>query len=379
MLPAGKQRPQTQEDLFGIHTTSTENSFPNFTSHYLETNIEGERIGVTLWDSQGLETNIVDLQLREMSSFLESKFEDTFAEENKVVRAPGVRDTHIHCVFLVLDPGRLDSNNAGAKNLNTQNGAVKNERSFLDTRSSLALDGLDENLDIQVLRTLQGKTTVVPVISKADTITSAHMTHLKRTIWAALKQGGLDTLETVGLDDGEAESTSDRNQLNEQDEDVDAANTGRPSESLIFSDANLSNTSQLESSSSTNSSQSSTADVDVAKPNVKAAETQGPTTSSLEPRSATDIPFLPLSIISPDIYEPDVVGRKFPWGFADPYNTEHCDFLKLKEAVFNDWRGELREASRDLWYEGWRTSRLNGRNARAGRGVSEHTSKRWRP
>ena len=379
-LPAGKQRLQTQDDSFDIHTTSTKGLFPNFTSHYLETEIEGERIGVTLWDSQGLETNIVDLQLREMSSFLESKFEDTFAEENKVVRAPGVRDTHIHCVFLVLDPARLDSNIAGVKKLNTQNGTVKNGNSFLDTRSSVALDGLDENLDIQVLRALQGKTTVVPVISKADTITSAHMTHLKRTVWASLKQGGLDTLETLGLDDGEAESTSDPNQLDEQVEDVAAANAEQPSDSHILSDANLSNTSQLESSSSTSSSQSSAADVDIAKPNVKAAKTQRPTTSSPESRSTTDVPFLPLSIISPDVYEPDVVGRKFPWGFANPYNTEHCDFLKLKEAVFNEWRGELREASRDIWYEGWRTSRLNERNARAGRvGVSEYTSKRWRP
>ena len=339
--------------------------------------MEGERIGLTLWDSQGLETNIVDLQLREMSSFLESKFEDTFAEENKVVRAPGVRDTHIHCVFLVLDPARLDTNIAGAKKMNTKNGAVKNGTSFLDTRSSLALGGLDENLDLQVLRTLQGKTTVVPVISKADTITSAHMAHLKRTVWASLKQAGLDTLETLGLDDGEAGSTSDPNQLNEQDEDIAAADTERPSDSRKLSDANLSNTSQLESPSSTNTSQLSTADFDLAKPNDQAADTQNLAVLAPGARSPADTtPFLPLSIISPDSYEPDVVGRRFPWGFADPYNTEHCDFLKLKEAVFNEWRGELREASRDIWYEGWRTSRLN---VRAGRGVGERTMKRWKP
>ena len=339
--------------------------------------MEGERIGLTLWDSQGLETNIVDLQLREMSSFLESKFEDTFAEENKVVRAPGVRDTHIHCVFLVLDPARLDTNIAGAKKMNTKNGPVKNGTAFLDTRSSPALGGLDENLDLQVLRTLQGKTTVVPVISKADTITSAHMAHLKRTVWASLKQAGLDTLETLGLDDGEAGSTSDPNQLNEQDEDIAAADTERPSDSRKLSDANLSNTSQLESPSSTNTSQLSTADFDLAKPNDQAADTQNLAVLAPGARSPADTtPFLPLSIISPDSYEPDVVGRKFPWGFADPYNTEHCDFLRLKEAVFNEWRGELREASRDIWYEGWRTSRLN---VRAGRGVGERTMKRWKP
>lgn len=367
-----------QDDSFDIRTPSSGKSFPNFTSHYLETEVEGERIGLTLWDSQGLETSIVDLQLREMSSFLESKFEDTFAEENKVVRAPGVRDTHIHCVFLVLDPARLDANIAGAMKLNTSKGAIKNGNSFLDTRSSLALDGLDENLDLQVLRALQGKTTVVPLISKADTITSAHMAHLKRTVWASFKKAGLDTLEALGLDDGEADSSSDPHQLNEQDEDIAAAYQERPGVSRKLSDANLSNTSQLESPSSTNTSQFSATDFDLAKPTVKAADSVGPTTSSLEPRSATETPFLPLSVISPDLYEPDVLGRKFPWGFADPYNAEHCDFLRLKETVFNEWRGELREASREVWYEGWRTSRLNGRDARAGRGVGEHTMKRWR-
>ena len=76
--------------------------------------MEGERVGLTLWDSVGLEKNIVDLQLREMTTFIESKFEETFAEEQKVMRSPGFRDTHIHCVFLVLDPLRLDANIAGA-------------------------------------------------------------------------------------------------------------------------------------------------------------------------------------------------------------------------------------------------------------------------
>jgi septin family protein len=83
-----------------------------------------------------------------------------------------------------------------------------------------------------------------------------------------------------------------------------------------------------------------------------------------------ETPFLPLSIISPDPYEPDVIGRKFPWGFADPYNAEHCDFVKLRESVFSEWRSELREASRDQWYEGWRTNRLQKGNIPRSRMVS---------
>ncbi|CRK39075.1 hypothetical protein BN1708_016710, partial [Verticillium longisporum] len=81
-----------------------------------------------------------------------------------------------------------------------------------------------------------------------------------------------------------------------------------------------------------------------------------------EKQEKDETPFLPLSIISPDLYEPEIAGRQFPWGFADPYDEQHCDFNKLKEAVFTEWRAELREASREQWYEGWRTSRLKSRD-----------------
>ncbi|KAI9821508.1 MAG: hypothetical protein M1832_003356, partial [Thelocarpon impressellum] len=181
-----------------------------FESHYLETEIDGERIGLTLWDSKGLEANVVDLQLREMSSFLESKFEETFTEEMKVVRAPGVQDTHIHCVFLMLDPMRLDANVTAARHAGPSNGAN-------GKHAGRGAGGLDENLDLQVLRTLQGKTTVVPVISKADTITTAHMAFLKKVVWDGLKLANLDPLEALGLDDLDASSLDERSEAGSSD------------------------------------------------------------------------------------------------------------------------------------------------------------------
>ena len=299
----------------------------NFIPHYLETEIDGERIGLTLWDSEGLEKNVVDLQLREMSAFLESKFEETFTEEMKVIRSPGVQDTHIHAVFLVLDPSRLDRNIAAAKAVATK-GQSNGGKHYPHAR---ILGGLDEDLDLQVLRTLQGKTTVIPVISKADTITTKHMNVLKRTVTDSLKKANLDPLEALGLDDDE-ESSSDSNKIEEEDEDEDSqqsgAEEGAESEDLPI---------QRQDSSSGSVRRN------------KAAE---------EAPKEDEVPFLPMSIISPDIYEPGVIGRQFPWGFADPYNEEHCDFLRLKESVFSEWRGELRELSREQWYEGWRTSRL---------------------
>ncbi|KAF5022151.1 hypothetical protein F66182_5801 [Fusarium sp. NRRL 66182] len=311
----------------------------NFIPHYLETEIDGERVGLTIWDSEGLEKNVVDLQLREMSAFLESKFEETFAEEMKVVRSPGVQDTHIHATFLVLDPSRLDRNIASARNpaINGQ------QNGHLGAR---VLGSLDEELDLQILRTLQGKTTVIPVIAKADTVTTKHMNVLKRSVWDSIKKSGLDPLEALGIDDEDESSiSSERITEENEDEEYDAEQPQTP-ESQDFPLQG-----QRESpAASPSSKRLSTSSIRRHKAQEEAKEKED------------EIPFLPLSIISPDLYEPGIIGRQFPWGFADPYNEEHCDFQRLKESVFSEWRAELREASREQWYEGWRTNRLKQRD-----------------
>jgi septin family protein len=336
----GGNRPnELVEDIFAPQNPKV----GNFESHYLETEIDGERIGLTLWDSEGLEKNVVDLQLREMSSFLESKFEETFTEEMKVVRAPGVQDTHIHCAFLLLDPLRLDRNIAAAK-APSANGVGNGNGKYGSTPR--VIGGLDEDLDLQVLRTLQGKTTVVPVIAKADTITTAHMTYLKKTVWDSLRKANLDPLEALGLDDLEPDSPRRASRIEERDEEEEEE--GSDDGKTSGDDLPIQNP---EPTSSPNSKRMSSGSVRRHK--------RGD--SDLE---SSEIPYLPLSIISPDIYEPGVIGRKFPWGFADPMDVDHCDFLRLKEAVFSEWRGELREASRELWYEGWRTSRLKHRDTK---------------
>jgi septin family protein len=317
-----------------------------FIPTYLETEFDHERIGVTLWDSQGLEKKFVDLQLREMSSFLESKFEETFTEEQKVVRAPGVRDTHIHCVFLILDPSRLDSNLVRSRK--------KDKSPSTRFEEPLRLMGiLDEDLDVQVLKTLQGKTTVIPVISKADTITANHMSMLKRAVWDSLKQAKLDPLEalTINEDDDDGDD-----RLDERDEDA-----ALESDDIIDNLIDRSDDSEAASAA-------------------PAPHKRSPSGLSVRLSQAalddskSDAPYLPMSIISPDTYEPGVVGRRFPWGFADPLDPDHCDFVRLKDSVFSEWRGELREASREIWYEGWRTSRLNrrGNTAAGGKGSIAH-------
>lgn len=321
-----------------------------FTKTYLETEIDGERIGLTLWDSQGFEKNIVDLQLRETIAFIESKFEETFTEETKVIRAPGVRDTHIHCAFHLIDPARLES-------------SIVRTTTNSNIHGNILSGGLDEDLDLQILRGLRGKTTVVPVISKADTITTAHMNVLKHLVRMSLKSQGLDPLEALEIDleaygitpspippnmclagSKPEEQTNGGKSSHEDgiiDEDEDVDDEWAPTRRRAASRASLETTST--------------------------AATENP---------MTNVEFLPLSVLSPDSYEPGAIGRKFPWGFADPFNAEHCDFLRLKEVVFNEWRGELRESSREIWYERWRTSRLSGPGGISNGAVRKNGAKR---
>jgi septin family protein len=211
-----------------------------------------------------------------------------------------------------------------------------------------------------VLRELQGKTTVIPVISKADTITGAHMRYLKKTVWDTIKRAKLDPLEALSLDDDE----DDVDRLDERDEDdYNGSSENDEGKSEVLN--KILERSSSEAARSIASSNSSTHSPPTSPPSARKNHSRKPSAISASIHSEdSETPFLPLSIISPDPYEPELVGRKFPWGFADPYNPEHCDFVRLRESVFSEWRAELREVSREQWYEGWRTVRLEKGTAR---------------
>lgn len=305
----------------------------SFPAEYLETDIDGERVGLTLYDSPGLEKSIVDLQLQETTAFIESKFEETFVEEQKVSRSAGSRDTHIHCVLLLLDPIRLQSN-LNIVFASTDKAAAKAQDS---TPSSI----LDSALDIDVLRALNDLTTVVPLISKADTVTVPQMDVLKRAVWKGLKDLGVNALSMLDFEDFNGESSAS----SEDDSDNEVDNHSSNTEDYANSDGEAQT-----------------------KPGAIGLAIGTPESTSAKPKLVVanpefELPELPMSIISPDVYEADLVGRRFAWGFADPNNSAHCDFPQVKESVFSDWRDDLRDASRVRCYEKWRTTRLKKRTS----------------
>lgn len=320
----------------------------NFTSSYLETEMDGERVGLTLWDSAGLEKNIVDLQLREMSAFIESKFEETFAEEQKVMRSPGFRDTHIHCVFLVLDPLRLDANIASSSN--GKGGTI-----------TFGTSALDDEVDLQVLRALWEKTVVIPVIAKADTLTTKHMSHLKRVVWQNIKDNSMNPLDALDLEEDDEDEYDDSDVLPEEDEED--GHLALPNHSNDHQSPQTPIDNLLDSSSSNSSTASHSRSAKAKRASKRASHMRQPSQAGA---SLEEEPYLPLSVLSPDPYilpktgvatEEDL-SRVFPWGSASPLNPQHCDFPRLRDSVFLEWRTDLRELSRTRWYEQWRTSRL---------------------
>lgn len=282
---------------------------------------------MTLWDSEGLEEKKIGHQLREILSFIEGRFENTFREELKVIRAPiNSQDTHIHVVFLLLDPLRIeqDINNLESATFHYNWLNEKSEYSTFDLAGRM-----EEDVEIKVLRALQGKAIVLPIISKADMITSAHMAFLKKYIREKLWRANLNPLDTFET----------------EDDDNDA---------LKFS-----NNTEIGSDVEADDGIKSPMDYEI-----DASRTKSPKTS-IKSSNHADKPAnylahsaLPFSIISPDLYEPDIIGRRFPWGLANPLNEEHCDFIHLKNMVFYEWREELREVCWQILYENWRTNRF---------------------
>ncbi|KTW31292.1 uncharacterized protein T551_01364 [Pneumocystis jirovecii RU7] len=148
-----------------------------FVSYFADGEINGERIAVTLWDSRGFDiardAKIVDLQMDEIRLFLESKFEETFLEETKVKRPHKNIDTHIHCVFYLIDP----------------------------MSPYFQYDTSVDPLDILIIKRLSKYTTIIPIISKVDTCTKYRVENIKYVWRKEMEKNAMNFLEFLG--DGE--------------------------------------------------------------------------------------------------------------------------------------------------------------------------------
>ena len=77
-----------------------------------------------------------------------------------------------------------------------------------------------------------------------------------------------------------------------------------------------------------------------------------------EPRS-----MLPFAVVgSEDVVQSHgrpVIGRSYPWGTVEVENPDHCDFVRLKNALFGSHLNDLKEITHDFLYENYRTEKLS--------------------
>ena len=54
-----------------------------------------------------------------------------------------------------------------------------------------------------------------------------------------------------------------------------------------------------------------------------------------------------------------VIARQYPWGVVEVDNPDHCDFIRLKDAILGSHLNDLKEITHDFLYENYRTEKLS--------------------
>ncbi|KAG1471383.1 hypothetical protein G6F56_002152 [Rhizopus delemar] len=265
---------------------------------------ESRRTSLSLVDTPGLTFHHLTEQLKKLTNYIDAQFARTLAEESKVKRDAKALDTHIHaCIYFLNDPHALSLN----------------------------------EMDSFVLKSLSARVNVIPVISKADTLSSVQLETLK----AAVKKEIFDVsrIPIYG------------NLPFEEEED----------EAMACDDDGLSRTIQ------------------------KLEEFAG---DDEDARVMLDyLNMLPFSLISyeeePQTGRPvqlkdsgettPFLGRKFPWAAVDCCNPVHCDLITLKDMLMTSHREMLRLDTFECFYEKYRTQQLTSHQKKGPKPLSIDT------
>ncbi|CAG8688764.1 9297_t:CDS:2 [Ambispora leptoticha] len=239
----------------------------------LDVEEENEKISLTLVDCPGFVKDNelrLDVQVTEILRYIESQFDLTLAEETKVKRNPKALDSQIHACLYFID--------------NTNNGLT--------------------DKDIRILKRLTARVNVIPVVAKADLLTTSQLANLKKAINRDLKFHQIPVFEFA-----EAEDDTDVDQdLEEREESEQTASSFQ---SLI-------------------------------------------PFSLIAPEDAV--------VTDPNTGD-RIRGRQFPWGIIDCLNPKHCDFVVLKNVLLTSHRKLFKDRTLESFYEQYRTERLLARKA----------------
>lgn len=177
-------------------------------------------------------------------------------------------------------------------------------------------------LDIEAMREISTRVNLIPVIAKADTLSSSEIKDFKIRIREVLEAQKINIYKPI-IDDADEIAL-------------------RLATSSINSGTN---------SSSSNGSKSSEQN------NIDASEANA---------IRELIEAMPFTVIGSenDVERTDgtvVRGRKYLWGVAEVENDDHCDFVKLRLLLIRSHMLDLIQSTEDVHYENYRTKQMETR------------------
>ncbi|ODO10961.1 hypothetical protein I350_01560 [Cryptococcus amylolentus CBS 6273] len=256
---------------------------------------------------------------------LEERFKYTLREESKVQRRVGADEGLVHLVIYLIDAREVLRPEEARKptqevdwscvGLFDDESLQDPDHEQTDTETSTFGPNLS-SIEIDIIDRLSIRANVLPIISRTDTLTVSELEAVKAAVQRDLSAAFSKTPgRGFGVFGSDEESLSDSTNIKEEDMEVDQPDPRPPTPNSIHSTASLS------------------------------------------------APGLPWSIFIPS---PSVSGgpevtagvRQFPWGTATVLEPEHSHFGLLLDNILGDYTKVLRNRTREVLYENYRTERL---------------------
>ncbi|KAJ7175901.1 septin family protein [Mycena filopes] len=390
----------------------------------------------------------LERQVNTIIKYIDAQYADTMSEESKVVRK-SKGDQHIHLCIYMIDPSSIMT--VSARRGQSSMPSKTRSETTVSYRNPPDLDDSDDEgegpltmspAEVRVLRRLAGRSNVLPVIARADSLTDETLISVKNAVRVGLMEAGLD----FGVFSPPAKKASsaetprratrfapDQNgHANGNGNGADANGTGaaetdeedgeeRASRPVI----KLRQRSNRGLSRSRSRRDLSVAADDDRRPISPEAESLANVRFSAHIVAKTDLETLmPFALIAPEVgagkkaprrmsvdtqmlntpaspMQPSEDGhasiedgvpqtpasvhsnrglaylegppddlkgvfvRKFRWGTVDVLDPTHCDFAALRTAVLSTHLKVLKNHTKEILYEKYRTEKLLARRATA--------------
>ncbi|KAG1383392.1 hypothetical protein G6F61_001412 [Rhizopus arrhizus] len=297
----------------------------------------GKRTALTFIDTPGLSSPVFQ-QLQSLTSYIDSQYSRTLAEESKLQRNAKAVDTHVHaCLYFIVCAG---------------------------------FQGLSE-VDKFILKVLSSRVNVIPILSKADTLTSAQHQWLKEKIKEEIfNVHHIPVYGYIQVEDREEDEYG-----KDDENDIKYTNFDKKDEAHLPKIINMLQDCMLEdmdedacamleylhtmpfSMISYEESFETGRPIEIRSHEISGCQTS---TESLQENYNNSVANIINSFEKTQtmINHKQTLGRHYPWSIVECCNPDHCDFLLLKRMLLSTHRDMLKIDTSECFYENYRTQQL---------------------